>query len=478
MTNDPQTPSAKAGPSHATVFIWLFAIASIWHYTSSSSDINRYWFHFDPLVTPLIFLSITTAFIAACFPARTIALLVFSVGQLVAICLRFPFVADHLVMELILHIGIVMSFVYLAVKRRSLQVTTTEMFNLFGPVGRWLLIIMYLYGTFHKFNPGFMSLESSCAIPFIQGFPLVGGLATYDWVQYAAIYSTLILESVAMILLLSARTKYVGMLLGMTFHFMIGISNFGTLAHFSAFALALHTLFVPSEFGQRLYQERFLPAFAKTRTNFQAFTIGLVMLQVLLAIHLATTREAWLVNTLFAVFAVTLIALVFKCGSIRQGDAPYRLKSDFLPLNVLPVWFFLHCLSPYIGLGTGGVLAMFSGLRTEGGISNHYIIQKPVQLFHYQDDIVYVEDATNGSLRAAAREKQGVVAFDFDRHFSVRQKLEYPLRLRIGDTIYPINNPDDYAAFGAKHFKTPSWLERKYMSFRLVDEPQPNKCRH
>lgn len=478
MTDESQIRDTNTRPSQTSVFIWLFAIASIWHYASSSSDIVNYWFHYDPLVTPLIFLSIATAFIAACFPTRTIALLVFSVGQLVAICLRFPFVADHLVMELFLHISIVLSFIYLAMKRRSLRITTTEMFDLFSPVGRWLLIIMYLYGTFHKINPGFMNLDSSCAIPFLQGFPLISGLASHEWLQYVAIYGTLILEIVAMFLLLSTRTKYVGMLLGMTFHFMIGISDYGTLAHFSAFALALHTLFVPSGFGQRICQERYLPAFLKTATNFQVVTIGLVLLQVLLALHMATTREAYLVNTMFAVFAVTLIALVFKHGSIRQGDAPYRLRSAFLPLNLLPIWFFLHCLSPYIGLGTGGVLAMFSGLRTEGGISNHYIIQKPIPLFHYQDTIIYVEDALNDSLNIAAKQKQGIVAFDFQRHFSERENLALPVRLKIGDTIYPIDSPDDFAAFVQEHFKAQSWLERKYMSFRLVDEPHPNQCRH
>ena len=33
-------------------------------------------------------------------------------------------------------------------------------------------------------------------------------------------------------------------------------------------------------------------------------------------------------------------------------------------------------------------------------------------------------------------------------------------------------------AFVNEHFVVQSWLERKYMSFRLVDDPQPKQCRH
>jgi len=81
---------ASSRPDHGAVFIWIFAV--------SLTEISRCWFQFDPLMTPLIFLSIVTAFIAAAFANRTWALLTFSLGQLVAIGLRYRFVADHLVM--------------------------------------------------------------------------------------------------------------------------------------------------------------------------------------------------------------------------------------------------------------------------------------------------------------------------------------------------------------------------------------------
>jgi len=135
-------------------------------------------------------------------------------------------------------------------------------------------------------------------------------------------------------------------------------------------------------------------------------------------------------------------------------------------------------MSPYVGLGTGGTMAMFSGLRTEGGVSNHYIITKPIPLFPYQDKIVYIEEASNPSMQAAAADKQGIVMFDFQRHITQRENLMLPVRLRVGDISYSITDPQSFAAFAEEHFTEQSWLERKYMSFRLVDEPKPDRCRH
>ena len=469
---------ANSRPDHATLFIWIFAISSIWHYASSSTEISRYWLQYDPLVTPLIFLSIATAFVAAIFPNKTWALITFSLGQLIAIGLRFPYVADHLVMELFLNLSIVASFCYLAIAQKTLRVSTSQIFELFSPVGRWLLIIMYFFGTFHKINPGFMSLESSCAVPFVAGFPLPEALLAQEWVQWAAIYGTLIAELVAMLLLLSARTKYVGMLLGMSFHFVIGISEFGTMAHFSAFAMALHTLFLPSSFGDRVAGNAFVPQFMKNADTFKIFTIALIVLQIAFGLHLGFTRQGYLVNSLYAVFGLTLLYLVFSHGQMRSDDAPYRLKSSLIVLNIISVWFFLHCMSPYIGLGTGGATAMFSGLRTEGGISNHFIIREPIRLFSYQDDIVYIEEAQNASLIAAKEDGQGIVLFDFQRHFVSWEQLILPLSLRVNEISYVIDDLESFQRFANERFSKQSWLEQKYMSFRLVDQPRPNRCRH
>jgi hypothetical protein len=299
-----------------------------------------------------------------------------------------------------------------------------------------------------------------------------------QWLQYAAIYGTLMAEFTAMLLLFSPRTKYFGMLLGMSFHFMVGISAYGTLAHFSAFALALHALFLPSNFGKRVYADPLVPASLKDMRVIKVVSILFVVLQVALALHLGMTHRGYLVNILFAMFGLGLMFLVFRHGQTRPADEPNRLQSSFAFVNIIPVVFFLYCLGPYVGLGTGGSIAMFSGLRTEGGISNHYIIREPIHLFPYQDKIVYIEESANPSLQKASEDKQGVVLFDFERHFTAQEPLMLPLRVRIGDVSYLVNDRESLIKFAKENFTEESWVEKHYMSFRLVDDPHPNRCRH
>jgi hypothetical protein len=215
-------------------------------------------------------------------------------------------------------------------------VATTEVFALYGPIGRWLLIIMYFYGTFHKLNAAFLSPQSSCALPFLNGFPVPANILEDVRIQCVAIYGTLVVEFAAMLLLFSVRSNYYGMLLGMSFHLIIGTSGYGTLAHFSAFAMALHSLFLPSSFGKRVCADPLIPQWLKDARTFAMASILFVVLQIALALHLGMTHQGYLVNLLFAVFGISLLCLVGRHGQVRPGDAPYRLASPFIFANMVP----------------------------------------------------------------------------------------------------------------------------------------------
>jgi len=81
-------------------------------------------------------------------------------------------------------------------------------------------------------------------------------------------------------------------------------------------------------------------------------------------------------------------------------------------------------------------------------------------------------------LQEASEDKQGVVLFDFQRHFMTREPLILPLRVRVGDVSYLLDDQQSVIKFAEVHFTKQYWLERRYMSFRLVDELHPDRCRH
>jgi len=319
---------------------------------------------------------------------------------------------------------------------------------------------MYFFGTFHKINPGFLNLESSCAIPFFSGLPLPDFILNSTWAQYAAIYGTLVLEFLAMLLLLSNRTKYYGMLLGMPFHFAIGISSYGSLAHFSAFALTLHSLFAPVNFGQRIFEDSRIPKFIKLAKVFNLVTIVIVLPQFLFAVLGLWT----LMNVLFSIFGLSLIILIMIHGNIEPGSASaYRLKSRFPAANVISILFFIHCCGPYIGLNTAGVVQMFSGLRTEGNISNHYIIRKPIYLFPYQERVAYVSQAKDDYLAYLKYEGLGITLFDLQLYITTKDTpLVLPITIRLDEKEHVISDGTTLNSFVKANFTHQNFLEQHY----------------
>ena len=458
-----------------SLFIWLLAMATIWVLLSSGPAFVKYVLTFDVVQTPATLASILTALLVAMWPGNLKIVLVFAIAQIVVVSVRLPGIPTHVVMELLVYLSIVSAFVIQAIKQRSSQLSAKELFVLYAPSVRWLLIIMYFFGTFHKLNPGFFSLHSSCAIPFLQGLPLPAEFLQHPIVGYSAIWGTLLLEFIAMLLLLSARTKYYGMLLGMPLHFMIGISSHAILANFSTFAVALHCAFLPAEFQERMERDTFFPSFIKKKTFLQFFTL-IVILAQFLAMYL---QIWWIIRVSFACVALTFILAVFRNGKMGSEDRKYRLVSPIKIINIFPLLFFINCLGPYIGLSTQGVVQMFSGLRTEGGVSNHYLIPQPLYLFPYQEKVVYIEQSQDEILENLRKEHQGAVWIDFQRYlFREGRQITPPLILSINDERIVINDDASFQAFAKEHFQELNLFERKLLNFRLVDEAHPRVCRH
>ena len=354
---------------------WLIALSSIWHFTSSSNEVWNFWLHFDPVQTPSVIAALITALLAACFPANPRVFIAFALTQLIVILIRIPFVPTHVVMQ-----GFLFGAVLLAAFARHLDggrpLTMGRLFSAYAPAGRWLLLAMYFYGTFHKLNPGFMTPASSCALPFVAGLPVPSALLEWVPFQYAAILGTLVLEAIAFGLLLFRRTKYWGMALGIPFHLLIGVSDYGTLAHFSGLALALHVLFAPADFGDRVRADARVPVWLWSLTAARVLVIAILLLQLVFALS-----ASWaLMNLLFGSFGLIWYLLILRNARVPTAGGSLLLARP-LALNLWPALFVLHAAGPYLGASTAASVEMFSGLRTEGGVSNHYLVRRPLPLF-------------------------------------------------------------------------------------------------
>lgn len=475
MTDSQSSNSIAREREHAAFVVWLLAMATVWHYTSSTNEIWEYWLHFHPVHTPAVAVICVVGFLAAIYSHHRAAALALSIAGIIVIGLRLPWIPTHLMMELFLYLGILAAWTGLLVQTRSSERAMDDYWQRYAPLGRWLLILMYFYGTFHKINPVFLSPDTSCAIPFIKGVPIISSLADQNWAKILAIYGTLIVEAAAMCMLLIPRLKYYGMLMGMSFHWFIGISAFGTLAHFSAFALALHAFFIPSDAPRRFIEDQSVPEWIRTRWFRQVATI----LIVLPPFAFALLGNWTLMNTHFGLSSLVFILFVLRYGRSQAPARSVRLVSQSVAVNMLAVAFFINGAAPYIGLRTTGAVQMFSGLRTEGGISNHYILRDPLYVFPYQRNTISVIHSKDWLLGYLQEHELGIPWLKFQRYLTdPEQTVTLPFTIVVDDETVHVQNAQNLRHLVSGRYRDENFMEKLYLSFRSFDLSQPKGCRH
>ncbi|MEM9469914.1 MAG: hypothetical protein AAF988_07105, partial [Pseudomonadota bacterium] len=158
--------------------------------------------------------------------------------------LDFPHLANHGIMMAFLCVGYFIIFFSHFFNGRLRDIFTNM--DYMGLM-RMSLIVMYFFGTFHKINSDFLH-DEGCWRVFYDTIPLMPEFMLKTEIALPlGGYGTLVLEAAAMVMLFFPKTKYYGMLLGMSFHFIIGIAGTGTVAHFSAFSFALHMSFLSTD---------------------------------------------------------------------------------------------------------------------------------------------------------------------------------------------------------------------------------------
>jgi hypothetical protein len=160
--------------------------------------------------------------------------------------------------------------------------------------------------------------------------------------------------------------------------------------------------------------------------------------------------------------------------SFRKPEA-YQHHLFFVPKAafwLMPFVVFINGLSPYLGLKTESSYSMFSNLRTEGGISNHYLVPASFQIFDFQKEYVQLISSSDTFLQKAGMERKKMVLFHFDRYLLAKKpgRVEYLLN---GRTEVFVGSGEGTTRPITKKF----YLFNKIFNFRLyTDGPQP--CGH
>lgn len=346
-----------------------------------------------------------------------------------------------------------------------------------GP-GRWLLAILYFWGIYHKINTDFLAPEVSCAVVLYSTLAVDFGLENWRLGQYGAIYSTFVIEGIAMILLFSPRYKRIGMIVGIPFHIIIGWTGYAFYKDFSTIVLVMYAMFLPASALRAAIDDaakwagsRERAAFFGRIALFLGFTVFLLVLGVAGDItRVVPTHGGY-------VWAFTIYALIFYAFGIlytpwkAAGDPMWDFAIRPTWLAIVPVIFFLNGASPYLGLKTESSIAMFSNLHTENNQTNHLLTGQLPFAADYQNDTVRIISANDPAFDARyANDGRTWVRYQFDALIARRADLA----VQIEHNGIPINTADGWTN---TFLATPKLL-RKYLVFKPIDYERPKICTH
>jgi hypothetical protein len=266
-----------------------------------------------------------------------------------------------------------------------------------APFLRVALVVTYAFAALAKLNRSFVDPATSCATPLTLG--LLGPGAPVA----LAPTGTVVVEVALAVLLAVPRTRPAGLVLGLTFHAVLGVAG---NVPFAGVALACYVAFLPTGAGGRLL----VPGW--WRGAAPALVAGVWIVGALTgpsqdapglsgvpsaAVSPTVRLLAQLVVVVLAAGGVALVIVTRGAAPARSGLAPVLATGT--------VVLVLNGLAPYVGLKTDTAFEMFSGLRTEPGAWNSLVVPEAVRVFGYQDRAVTV-------LPAGDR----VLLFELERH--------------------------------------------------------------
>ena len=303
--------------------------------------------------------------------------------------------------------------------------------------------------------------------------------------KYLAIWSTFIVEAIAIVSLYWKRYFAIGLLLALMFHFVIPISVYSWYMDFSSLVLALYILSVPREVSAQFY-DRCARLFRLLRDRFglvgQALPFGIVIAVTVAVVAVLASfssrpsiapshayQSVWVL--MWVVYGgVTMLLLADAALSHLPWRGPTGPRRP-LWLYAVPAVLFVISAAPYVGLRTEASIAMFSNLHTEGGITNHLVITQPWDLFPYQREVAMIKASSDPDLQAFADRNLGLVMFSLNERL-----LEKPDQWVTYELNGVTHERVTAAAIDAQNHAN-AW-ERKLLIFKPVDYARPKVCTH
>lgn len=403
-------------------------------------------------------------------PASPWRLALLAVVQIYKTWVWSPLVSNHWLFTVIVSVTILAALSLVVLRQRSLRGPSGDVYGLFAPAVRLELLLLYFFVAFHKLNSSFLDPATSCASTFLAA-QSPGLLPDTPLTRGLAIAGTIGAEAAIPLLLVFRRTRYAGLLLGVVFHAGLALNPLEGFYNFSAMVFAAFTLFLPDDLLPGV-AARWRAVRAAGGLRAAVAPAGAAVLAAL-AILVTVLRHDLARDPIVAAWVVYAGAalgslLVFRAEASRAEPAGRMFRVPSRALLLFPLLTVLNGASPYLGLKTETSFAMFSNLRTEGGVTNHLLVPAATQIFGYQDDLVAVTRSTDPFLRRLAGQKLLIP------YFEVRRKPFASVSYVRDGVEVAVDRASDDPRFPGR----PPVLLRKLLIFRPVAPGIDQPCRH
>lgn len=474
--SNPRSQSLQQG-LHFKVFSCLWAFATLFHMAQS-----------DAFDTMLHYALLTLAAIYVLFrPGSVAGFVVLLMLQLHDIFYKLPVVSNHWIFTAFVNLTILQALLYLILKKKTFQIDTGEWLDTFAPVVRIEVIILYFYVVFHKLNSGFFSPDLSCASYFVNAQVGDSPIQIPPFILSLGAYGTIFIEALIPLMLCFRITRNWGVLIGLLFHGLLGFNPLNGFYDFSSMIFAMYFLFAGPQlvrnipiFWNSLKSKKFF-----SKVNFEIFSykrllaiiafliVGFLALNILTKVMLNFHLFFfWMGYSLVVIFL--FIRSMLEKSSRRIYESFCSFTSRHWSLLFIPFIVFLNGLSPYLGLKTESSFAMFANLRTESGVSNHYIMPASMQVFDYQKEMVEFVRSSDKYLNRLAESDQVMNYLKF-KDYVIRNQpdvVEYIYQGKV-QTFRMAEAKSNDALLQAN----PYWF-RKLMNFREISKSAQEPCGH
>lgn len=423
---------------HFVLFAFLGAIGVLFH--------ESQWYTFTDFYGTMI--ATGGALLVLCRPTSLWRWALMHLGIVIEVVEKAPFSSNHTVFHMYLSMAMLVAVGARFVAGGFKPMSRGEVFRLIAPVGRVMILVLYFFTFWHKFNWGFLNADLSCGVMYYQNLRNnLPFLPDAQWTVWPSIIGTLVTEICLFVLLLFRRLRLFGLVFVLLFHGVVGSMNH---PNFSAIAYGYLILFLPMEGSGRFVSfwqgvlhkylgidwaadgERWL---ARLRLIGWVGTAGVLAWMAYIAavviphhdMPIDLLREPWddprnrlqrSVKRLFQIYGVTIffgVYVVALWGTRWTWSKPfYKFKQPWAYL--LPLLMFMHGMAPYFGGRTESSFSMFSNLITEPGHANHVVLSWVPYFTDFQNERVTIVDSSDPELADFAERGYALHWFELQRY--------------------------------------------------------------